>query len=266
LDAELILMTILDASPPKAVQRWLADDYARNGRFVWELAKPVLGLLAPKRGERILDLSCGDGALSCEIAAAGADVLAADLSDDLLGAAAAKGLKTMRVDGHALPFVEEFDAVFSNAALHWMRRPELVVESVARALKPHGRFVGEFGGHGNVAAIATAMRAVGERHGGDPERVAPWYFPTVKDYRRELEGSGFEVKTIMLVPRPTPLEIGMEGWLQTCGRSFFEQFQEPERSQVLGEVLVLLHPSLCDSQGCWTADHIRLRFAAERIA
>ena len=259
-------MTTLDASPPKAVQRWFAEDYALHGRFVWELAKPVLDLLAPKEGERILDLGCGDGALSCEIAATGADVLAADLSDELLGAAAAKGLKTMRVDGHALPFNEEFDAVFSNAALHWMRRPELVVQGVARALKPHGRFVGEFGGHGNVAAIATAMRAVGERDGGDPERVAPWYFPTVKEYRRELEAGGFQVKTIMLVPRPTPLEIGMEGWLQTFGRSFFEQFQEPGRSRVFGEVIELLRPSLCDSEGRWTADHIRLRFAAERTA
>jgi SAM-dependent methyltransferase len=259
-------MTTLDASPPKAVQRWFADDYARNGRFVWELAKPVLGLLAPKRGERILDLGCGDGALSCEIAASGAEVLATDLSDELLAAAAAKGLKTMRVDGHALPFNEEFDAVFSNAALHWMRRPELVVEGVSRALKPRGRFVGEFGGHGNVAAITTAMRAVGDRHGGDPDRVAPWYFPTVNEYRQELEAAGFEVKTMMLVPRPTALEVGMEGWLQTFGRSFFEQFQDPERSKVLGEVLALLRPSLCDSEGRWTADHIRLRFAADRIA
>lgn len=258
-------MTTMDASVPKAVQRWLAEDYARNGRFVWELAKPVFGMLAPKPGEGILDLGCGDGVLSCEIAAAGADVLAADLSDELLRAAAAKGLKTMRVDGHALPFVEEFDAVFSNAALHWMRRPELVVQGVARALKPGGRFVGELGGHGNVAAIATAMRAVGERHGGNPERVAPWYFPSVNEYRRKLEAGGFQVKTITLVPRPTPLDIGMQGWLSTFGRSFFEQFDEPLRSQVFAEVLELLRPSLCDSDGCWTADHIRLRFAAERI-
>jgi SAM-dependent methyltransferase len=256
----------LDPTPPKPVQRWSAEDYACNGRFVSELARPVLGLLAAKRGERILDLGCGDGVLACEIAASGAEVLAVDLSEELLAAAAAKGLKTMRVDGHALPFIEEFDAVFSNAALHWMRRPELVIRGVARALKPRGRFVGELGGHGNVAAIATAMRAVGERYGGDPQRVAPWYFPTVKEYRRELEAGGFEVRTIMLVPRPTPLDIGIEGWLQTFGRSFFEQFQEPERSRIFREVIELLRPSLCDSEGRWTADHIRLRFAAERLA
>jgi SAM-dependent methyltransferase len=160
------------------------------------------------------------------------------------------------VDGHALPFEAEFDAVFTNAALHWMRRPELVIAGIHRALRPQGRFVGEFGGHGNVAAIATAMRAIGALHGGD----------SVAEYKRLLEQGGFAVKSIMLVPRPTPLDIGMKGWLETFGRSFFEQFEEPERAQVFAEVIELLRPSLCDTDGVWTADHIRLRFAAERGA
>lgn len=143
-------MSTAEVIPPKVVQRWSAEDYARNGRFVSELAHDVLDLLAPKRGERILDLGCGDGALTEKIAASGADVLGGDLSEERLAAAAAKGLKVQSVDGHALPFKTEFDAVFTNAALHWMRRPKLVVAGVARALKPNGRFVGEFGGHGNV--------------------------------------------------------------------------------------------------------------------
>ena len=166
---------------PKPVQRWQADDYAVKGRFVSDLARPVLDLLAPLKGERILDLGCGDGVLTQEIAARGADVLGADLSEELLAAAAAKGLKVQKVDGHALPFEDEFDAVFTNAALHWMRRPELVIAGVRRALRPRGRFAGEFGGHGNVAAIATAIRAVGALHGGDPDKVAPWFFPSVAE-------------------------------------------------------------------------------------
>jgi SAM-dependent methyltransferase len=141
----------------------------------------VLDLLAPKQGERILDLGCGDGVLTEEIAASGAVVLGADLSEELLAAATAKGLKVQRVDGHALPFEAEFDAVFSHAALHWMRRPDLVIAGVARSLRPGGRFVGELGGHGNVAAIATAMRAVGAARGGNPARVAPWFFPAAID-------------------------------------------------------------------------------------
>lgn len=166
-------MSTVQMTPPKPVQRWQADDYAVKGRFVSDLARPVLDLLSPRQGERILDLGCGDGVLTEEIAARGADVLGADLSEELLEAAAAKGLKVQKVDGHALPFKNEFDAVFTNAALHWMRRPELVIAGVHRALRPRGRFAGEFGAHGNVAAIATALRAVGALHGGDPDKVAP---------------------------------------------------------------------------------------------
>jgi len=258
-------MSAVETTPPKPVQRWSADDYVKNGRFVSALARPVLDLLAPKKGERILDLGCGDGVLTEEIAASGADVLGADLSDELLASASARGLKVQKVNGHALPFQSEFDAVFSNAALHWMRRPDLVIAGVARALRPKGRFVGELGGHGNVAAIATAMRAVGAARGGDPAKVAPWFFPSVDQYRRLLNDGGFNVQAIVLVPRPTELETGMEGWLQTFGRSFFEQFDGPVRTEVLTEVIDLLRPSLCDSQGRWTADHIRLRFAAERV-
>lgn len=258
--------TTLEGAPPKAVQRWSASDYARNGRFVQELAGPVFAMLAPKKGERILDLGCGDGALTAELKAAGADVLGVDLSDELLAVARMKGLNVRKVDGHALDFVSEFDAVFSNAALHWMRKPELVIKGVARALRPRGRFVGELGGHGNVAAIATAMRAVGKLRNGDPALVAPWFFPTPEEYGRLLAGGGFTVKEIALVPRPTPLKTGMEGWLRTFGRSFFDQFPEPARTEVLGEVVELLRPSLCDSKGMWTADHIRLRFFAERGA
>jgi SAM-dependent methyltransferase len=252
--------------PPKSVQRWQAEDYAVKGRFVSELARPVVDLLAPRKGERVLDLGCGDGVLTEAIAAYGAEVLGADLSEELLAAAAAKGLKVQWVDGHELPFEDEFDAVFTNAALHWMRRPELVIAGVHRALKPRGRFVGEFGGHGNVAAIATAIRAVSALHCGDPDKVAPWFFPSVAEYSRLLEQGGFAVKVIMLVPRPTLLEIGIKGWLETFGRSFFEQFEEPERGQVFAEVIELLRPSLCDADGVWTADHIRLRFSAERVA
>ena len=133
-------------------------------------------------------------------------------------------------------------------------------------MKSHGRFVGELGGHGNVAAIATAMRAVGKERNGDPALVAPWFFPTVDEYRELLTEGGFAVHEIALVPRPTPLKTGMEGWLRTFGRSFFDQFSEPERTDVLAEVVELLKPSLCDEKGVWTADHIRLRFFAERAA
>ena len=236
---------MLDADLLKPVQRWSASDYAKNG---------------------ILDLGCGDGALTAEIKATGADVLGVDLSDELLAVARMKGLRVRKLDGHALNFVSEFDAVFSNAALHWMRKPELVIAGVHRALRPRGRFVAELGGHGNVAALATAMRAVSDRRRGDPALLTPWYFPTAEEYGQLLTEGGFSVREIALVPRPTPLKTGMEGWLRTFGRSFFEQFPEPDRSEVVDEVLELLRPSLCDQSRTWTADHVRLRFHAERGA
>jgi trans-aconitate methyltransferase len=246
---------------PKPVQRWQADDYAVKGRFVSDLARPVLDLLAPVKGERILDLGCGDGVLTQEIAARGANVLGADLSEELLAAAAAKGLKVQKVDGHAFPFEDEFDPVFTNAALHWMRRPELVIAGVRRALRPRGRFAGEFGGHGNVAAIATAIRAVSALHGGDPDKVAPWFFPSVAEYRRLLEQGGFAVKAIMLVPRPTELDIGTRPSAapsSSSSRSPNGRRYSPRSSSFCAR-------RFCDADGVWTADQIRLRFAAERV-
>ena len=176
-------------------------------------------------------------------------MLGVDLSDELLAVARMKGLRVRKVDGHALDFVSEFDAVFSNAALHWMRKPHLVIAGVHRALKPRGRFVGELGGHGNVAAIATAMRAVGAQRGGDPRWSRPGSSRRSRNMARLLTEGGFIVREIELVPRPTLLKTGMEGWLRTFGRSFFDQFPEPERTNVLGEVIELLRPSLCDRKG-----------------
>ena len=255
-----------DAMPPVALQRWSASDFAKNGRFMQDMAGPIFALLAPKPGERILDLGCGDGTLTAEIKAAGADVLGVDISEELLAVARMKGLTVTKTDAHALDYVQEFDTVFSNAALHWMQAPELVIDGVARALQPRGRFVGELGGHGNIAAIATAMRALVKARGGDPARIAHWYFPTVEEYGDLLASGGFKVQEMTLVPRPTPLKAGMEGWLRTFCRFFFDQFEEPERTEALNEALALLGPSLCDTQGHWTVDHVRLRFSAERNA
>jgi SAM-dependent methyltransferase len=209
-------------------------------------------------------LGCGDGVLTAAIKAAGADVLGVDLSDELLAVAKMKGLRVRKLDGHALDFDSAFDAVFSNAALHWMLKPEQVIAGVHRALRPGGRFVAECGGHGNVAALATAMRAISACRNGDPALLTPWFFPTAEEYAAMLGEGGFNVKEIALVPRPTTLKTGMEGWLRTFGRSFFDQFPEPQKSEAVAEAVELLRPSLCDRSGVWTADHVRLRFFAER--
>ena len=141
-------------------QTWDAEGYDKNARFVSDLGGAVLNMLAPKPGERILDLGCGDGALTEKIAALGAEVIGIDTSPELLAAAANRGLDVCKMDGRNLDFDTPFDAVFSNAVLHWINEPDQVISSVWNVLKPGGRVVAEFGGHGNVAALVTAMRAV----------------------------------------------------------------------------------------------------------
>lgn len=251
------------ATRPERAQTWNAAGYDTNARFVSAHGAEILNWLAPRAGERVLDLGCGDGVLSRKIAEAGAQVVGVDTSADLLRAAREHGIDALQIDGEALLFEHEFDAVFSNAALHWMTDPDAVIDGIKRALKPGGRFVAEFGGHGNVAACVTAMRAAADKFGGDPALAGPWFFPTPEEYRARLERAGFTVDRIALVARPTPLPTGVKGWLMTFRGPFFAQFGE-RKQDVLDWVADLLAPSLCDSHGQWFADYMRLRVAAAR--
>ena len=252
-----------DASP---TQHWDPDRYARNARFVAELGQPVVELLAPQAGERILDLGCGDGALTRRLGEVGSRVVGVDSSAEQVAAARAAGLDARVMSGEALAFDNEFDAVFSNAALHWMRRPAAVIAGVWRALRPGGRFVGEMGGHGNVQHIKTALIAALDRRGLDGEAAVPWYFPTPAEYRGLLEAQGFRVRAIELIPRPTPLPGDIVGWLETFAENFTRQVPAGERAAYLGEVAAALRPHLCGADGTWSADYVRLRFAADKPA
>ena len=242
---------------------WKAEAYATHARFVSDLGGPVLELLAPKSGERILDLGCGDGALTEKIVEAGCTVVGVDASEDMALAACARGIDARVMDATRLSFNAEFDAVFSNAAMHWMKDQSAVVAGVARALRPRGRFAGEFGGFANVAAISTAIRAVLAKRGIDAEMLNPWIFPTAEEFHVVLEANGFEVRLSALIPRPTPLPTDMRGWLQTFARPFFRGL--PDEESALDETVELLRPSLCDRAGRWTADYVRLRFLAVRV-
>ena len=248
---------------PAAGQEWDAGRYAANARFVADLGAPLVELLAPRPGERILDLGCGDGVLSARLAELGCTVVGVDADPDMVRAAQALGVDARLVDGRHLPFAGEFDAVFSNAALHWMKDdPDAVIAGVARALRPGGRFVGEMGGHGNVAAITVALLAALARRGIDGVAGIPWYFPTVAEYRGRLERQGFEVGQIMLLPRPTDLPTGMAAWLETFAGPLLAGVAAAERETVRAEAVALLRPVLRDGAGRWTADYVRLRFAA----
>ena len=227
-----------------------------------ELGAPLLALLAPRTGERILDLGCGDGALSQRIAETGAIVVAVDTAPDMVAAAKARGLDAHVVDGEALTFDREFDAVFSNAALHWMRRPDAVIAGMACALKPGGRLVAEFGGGDNVATVKAALIDGLDRRGLDGTSFDPWYFPDDAEYRARLEARGFTVDDIALIPRPTPLPGPIGDWLDTFCESFLFALPEGDRGAFKAEVVEALRPRLCDESGRWSVDYVRLRVAA----
>jgi SAM-dependent methyltransferase len=242
-------------------QDWNAAEYEKNARFVTDLGAPVLQLLAPMPGERILDVGCGDGVLTQKIAQAGCSVVGLDSSPDFCRAARQLGLEVIEASAEEMKFSNEFDAIFSNAALHWMRNPERVVRNIARALQPGGRFVAEMGGHGCVETIKSALIDELNRLGVDGNKVNPWYFPTPEQYSAHLTAAGFDVPYVALFPRPTLLPDIM-GWLTTFLHSFTALLSESERLPYLERVQARIKPKLCDASGRWVADYVRLRFKA----
>ena len=242
------------------MNRWTSDSYKANAAYVPALGGAVFELLNPQRGERILDIGCGDGTLTERIVRAGAVVVGVDASEDMVSAAKARGLDARLIDAERLPFEEEFDAVFSNAALHWVRDHDAMLDGVHRALVPGGRFVAEFGGHGNIAAIQVAIRSVLAHRGW--ETNIHRYYATPEEYSERLTEHGFTVDRIDLIPRPTPLPTGIRGWLETFERATLDRIPSDDRESFLRDVEALLREEICDSRGAWTAHYVRLRFRA----
>ncbi|MCR9087280.1 MAG: methyltransferase domain-containing protein [Rhodobacteraceae bacterium] len=251
------------AQAPAAGQAWSADGYVRHAGFVSSLGQDALVLLNPQAGEDVLDLGCGDGTLALRIIETGAAVTGLEPDPSMAAAARARGLRVLEQDAHA-PFGDgAYDAVFSNAALHWMRDPEQVIANAHTALRPGGRLVAEQGGFGNVAAVVTALHGAltGLGH-ATPER-GPWDFPRPEAQQDRLEAAGFTVTSIALIPRPTPLPTGIAGWLATFADPYLAHLPAAARPDVLSRTEALLSP-LRDHTGGWWADYVRLRFAAAK--
>ncbi len=245
----------------KETNSWNADNYQDHASFVSALALPVVDLLDPQEGERILDLGCGEGTLGLEITRHGASVLGVDLSAEMVAKARKNGLEAEVMSVTQIPFDAEFDAVFSNAMLHWVREPELAVVHIAKALKRGGRFVAEFGGAGNVHHIVEAMRAVFQRH---PEYGAFddfWYFPTPEQYSVILEKYGFDVQYIELIPRPTPIDDIIH-WLLLFTNGVTEHLSTEQTAQFRAEVRERLKETNHTEAEGWVADYVRLRIKA----
>lgn len=251
------------AIPQSAIaQRWNPSEYSAHGRFVTDLGANILEWLDPKPDEEILDLGCGDGVLTEQIAQRGANVIGVDASAEMVEAARKRGVRAEAMDATQIAFQQQFDAVFSNAVLHWIHNQTAQLRGIARALKPGGRFVAEMGGHGNIAAIRVALHAALAHHGLAELMARDNYFPTAVEYRRLLEMHGFSVERIELVPRPTPLPDGMRTWLTVFRRGVFDAVPEDLREEILSETLQHLEPALHDRDGNWSADYVRLRFRA----
>jgi SAM-dependent methyltransferase len=255
-----------DARKPPVGQHWDPQRYQRNAGFVPELGLPLLEMLNPRPGERILDVGCGDGALTAAIAEVGAEVLGIDLSIEQVAAARARGLQAEAVAAEDMNFVDCFDAAFSNAALHWVKAQRAALSAIHRALRPGGRFVGEMGGSGNVAGYKAAICAALTKRGIDPEPFDPWYFPSESQYREDLRSCGFEVISLERFERPTKLPTDPAGWYETFGESYLLAVPKTERRAVLAEATEALRPTYRQPDGSWISDYVRLRFKAAKPA
>jgi SAM-dependent methyltransferase len=254
--------------------QWSPSDYATNAAFVPALGAAALELLAPKPGELILDLGCGDGVLTRQIMASGARVIGLDASEAMVEAARARGVDAFVADAQALGLEEQgarfgqFDAAFSNAALHWMLDPDAVASGVFAMIKPGGRFAGEMGGEGNISTLRSGIRAeLAERGFAVPAEDPQWY-PSCETFVRLYACAGFCEIQARLIPRPTLLPAGVAAWVKTFRAGWLDVsgVPEAERDSVAAAVEERLRPALQQPDGSWVADYVRLRFTMRKPA
>ncbi|ONK24281.1 SAM-dependent methyltransferase [Bacillus sp. VT-16-64] len=250
---------------------WNADLYDDKLHYVSHFGKSIVGLLHPQKEERILDLGCGTGDLSYEISKSGALVTGMDSSDEMIARAREKypSIPFFMGNGETFRTNEKYDAVFSNAALHWMKNAEKVVESIEQALLPDGRFVAEFGGKGNVQTVIWGITEVlGQEYGVDAAKRNPWYFPSIGEYSALLEQCGLNVTYAHHFLRPTVLPDGEKGlyhWLAGFADDFFPEFSEEEKIVIYGKIKDKIEPYLWKG-GVWEADYSRIQISAVKAS
>jgi trans-aconitate 2-methyltransferase len=251
----------------RPTEHWNAELYQSGHSFVWKFGRDLLAQLAPQPGERILDVGCGTGQLTAEISGSGAQVVGIDSAASMIEQARQNfpDLRFEQVSVTAMPYREEFDGVFSNATLHWVRDAEAAAVGISRALKPGGRLVAEFGGHGNTDALLEAVYQELDSLGvSEPRGLNPWYYPGIGEYATVLERAGLEVTFAALFDRPTPLEGGddaLANWLAMFGACFTDALAAEQRGPFVRRVEQRAERRL-RPDGVWTIDYRRLRIRA----
>jgi len=248
----------------KETNHWNPKSYNKHTAFVSQLALPVVDLLDPKEGEHILDVGCGDGTLAVEMERRGAKVVGVDMSNEMVEACRANGVEAYVDSVTALPYEEVFDAVFSNAMLHWVKDAKLAVQNIAKSLKKDGRFVCEFGGEGNAFALVSAMEEVFVKHPEFGVFDDPWYFPSVGAYKTLLESEGFRVEYAELIPRPTPMDDIMH-WLDIFANGVTKHLSQEQFETFKEECRDILKTKIYSKEEGWMLDYIRLRVKAVKV-
>lgn len=247
-------------------QNWSPEDYNSKADYLYELGRPVIELLDPKAGEKILDLGCGNGILTKELIAKGCEVIGIDESPAMVEAARANGIDARVHDAEHLHIDQKFDAVISNSALHWMADQYGVVRGVWRALKPGGRFAAECGGEGCIRIIREGMKIALIKRGLDYKARNPWKYPELGTISDILENQGFKVSYIARIDRPTPLVKGLRAWLEVFSNYHTAGFSEADKIHFYKEVEDYCRPFLYTEENGWFADYVRLRFLAVKPA
>ena len=248
----------------KETNNWNADKYNKHADFVSNLATPVVDLLNPIENEKILDLGCGDGTLAVEIKKFNIKVIAVDLSKSMVKKTKEKNIEAYVMSATELNFNNEFDAVFSNAVLHWVKDSKIAINKINTSLKNNGRFIAEFGGYGNIKFLTDAMQKVFNNHQEYGVFNNPWYFPSDKDYKKLLEDNGFKVEYIELIPRPTSID-DISNWLDIFANGIVSHLTNEQQLNFKQEIREILKPKIYTEKNGWVADYVRLRFKAIKV-
>jgi len=243
-----------------STSKWDAADYAKVGAFVAELGGAALDLLDPQRGERILDVGCGEGTLTKKIIERGATVLGIDNSPEMIAAARANGVDAVQLAAEDMQFFAEFDAAFSNATLHWVLHKEQAARAIFRALKASGRFAGEMGGEGNLTKLREALDEEMIIRGYAPPVEASNWYASPEEFAAVYEAAGFREVDARLIERPTPIEHGVAAWVTTFRKGWLDRASVPEAERAD------IGAAVADRVGSNVADYVRLRFIMRKPA